>query len=90
MESAQPVQVTVPNVTLTLDQLLAAIRQLDERSLKQVAQVVLEADYDARLAELILRLSERVPAEDVSDADINAEVHAVRQSRTPRTRQNHA
>jgi hypothetical protein len=84
MESAQPVQVTVPNVTLTLDQLLAAIRQLDEQALSQVAQVVLETDRDARLVELIRRLNERSPANDVSDELLNAEVKAARHSRAQR------
>lgn len=82
MESAQSIQVTVPNVTLTLDQLLAAIRQLDEHSLSQVAQVVLEIDRDARLVELIQRLNERAPADDVSDDLINAEVRAARRVRS--------
>lgn len=82
MESAQSIQVTVPNVTLTLDQLLAAIRQLDEHSLSQVAQVVLETDRDARLVELIQRLNERAPADDVSDDLINAEVRAARRVRS--------
>ncbi len=73
--------VNVPNVTLTLDQLLAAIRQLDEPGRKEVAQVLLATELDAKLAALLARLAEHAPAEDISDDVINAEIATVRQSR---------
>lgn len=89
MQTESSVQVTIPNVTLTLDQLLAAIRQLDERSLSQVAQAIVEKDRDARMIELIRRLNQRdaTLTIDASDDVINAEVRAVRQARIQR---NHA
>ncbi len=77
----QTTLVTIPNVTLTLDQLLDAIRHLDEPARIQVAQVLLEAEMDAKLVALISRLAQREPADDISDDTINAEVSAVRQSR---------
>jgi hypothetical protein len=83
MQTDAPVQVTIPNVTLTLDQLIAAIWQLDERSLSQIAQAIVDKDRDVRLIELISRLNQRDPAlaDDVSDDVINAEVKAVRLAR---------
>jgi len=89
MQTEPSVRVTIPNVTLTLDQLLAAIHQLDERSLGQVAQVIIEKERDVRLIELVRRLNQRDTALtiDASDDVINAEVQAVRQARIQR---NHA
>jgi len=69
------------NVTLTLDQLLTAIRQLDEPARTQVAQALLETDLDTKFAALIRRLAEREPATGISDEIINAEIRAVRRSR---------
>lgn len=80
--SSHSITVNVPNVTLTLDQLLAAIRQLDEPGRKEVAQVLLATEMDANLAALIARLAERAPAEDIRDDVINAEISTVRQNRT--------
>ena len=79
--SSHSTTVNVPNVTLTLDQLLAAIRQLDEPSRKEVARVLLATELDAKLAALLSRLAEGAPADDVSDNDINVEISTVRQSR---------
>jgi hypothetical protein len=83
MQTEPSVRVTIPNVTVSLDQLLAAIRQLDERSLRQVAQVVVETSRNVRLIELIRRIDQRDTGltDDVSDEAINAEVKALRQAR---------
>ena len=75
--ASQSVVVTA-NVTLTLDQLLQAIQQLDEPTRLKVAQALLAADSGGKLAALIGRLAEREPADDISDAAINAEIDAVR------------
>jgi hypothetical protein len=72
--------VTVPNVSLTLDQLLTAIRQLDESARVQVAQALLETDLNPKMAALIRRLADRRPADKISDALINEEVQAARRS----------
>lgn len=80
MSSTQPT-VTIPNVSLTLDQLLTAIRQLDELARIQVARILLETDLDAKMMALIRRLAERKPVTQISDAMIVAEVRAVRESR---------
>ncbi len=72
--------VTIPNVTLTMDQLLTAVRQLDEPARRQIAQVLIETQMDAKLSRLIKQLAQRPPADDLSDADIQAEIEIVRQS----------
>jgi len=76
--SLEPAEITIPNVKLSLEQLLMVIRQLDKPSRIQVAQVLAETDMDAKLADLIKRLSEKSPVQDISIADIQAEVKAVR------------
>jgi hypothetical protein len=73
--------IIVPNVTLTLEQLLAAIRELDEPARVQVAEILLATEMDSKLSALIARLAKRKPARDISDDVINAEIYAARQSR---------
>ena len=74
-------QTTVVSVPLTLDQLLSAVRQLDDTARIQVAKALLEKDLDAKLMALIQRLSERQPPAELTEALINAEVRAVRMAR---------
>ena len=73
--------VTIPQVELTLDQLVAAIRQLEPDARSEIAKVLMETELDARMAELINSLASKPPAEDISDADILSEVHTVRKQR---------
>ena len=73
--------VTIPQVELTLDQLVAAVRQLEPDARSEIAKVLMETELDARMAELIKSLASRSPANDVSDADIVSEVKAVREQR---------
>ena len=68
-------------VSLTLDQVLELIRQLDSSARIQVAQLLLETELDLRLETLIRRLAEREPADDITGTMIDDEVKAVRQSR---------
>jgi hypothetical protein len=72
--------VTIPNIQLALDDLLNAIRQLDEPARRQIAKALLETEMDSKLSQLIEQLVTRAPADDVSDADINAEIAVVRES----------
>ncbi|MGE0084090.1 MAG: hypothetical protein AB7S75_06680 [Desulfococcaceae bacterium] len=53
----QAAEITIPNVSLNLDQLLAIIRDLDKPSRIQVAKVLAETDLDAELDDLIVRLA---------------------------------
>ncbi len=78
--SLQSMVITIPNVKLSLDQFLSAIRELDEQARIQVAQVLVETQMDAELADLIGQLARTAPADDIRDADIEAEIKAVRQA----------
>jgi hypothetical protein len=73
--------ITIPEVELTLDQLVTAIRQLEPAARSEVARALMETELDARLAELIESLASRPAADDVTDADIVSEVNAVREQR---------
>jgi len=73
--------VTIPNVELTFDQLVSAIRQLEPEARSELAKALMETEIDARMAELIENLTSRRPADDVSDAEIVSDVNTVRQQR---------
>lgn len=77
--SPQSKVVTVPPMELSLDQFLAVIRQLDEPTRVQVARVLAETEMDTQLRHLIKQLAQTSPADDIGDADIQAEIDAVRQ-----------
>ena len=73
--------ITIPNVQLTLDQLISAVRQLKPEARSKVAQALLVDEMDERFAQLINRLANKSPVTDISDEEINAEVRAVRRTR---------
>jgi hypothetical protein len=75
-------EITVPNVKMSLDQLLAVIRQLDEAGRALIARTLLESKMDDELGYLLQELGATPPADDITDAEIQAEVRAVRESRT--------
>lgn len=75
--------ITIPEVELSLDQLVTAIRQLEPAARSEIAKALMETELDARMAELIKSLTSRPAADDVTDADIVSEVNAVRQQRRP-------
>ena len=79
--ASEPTTVNLPNVTVTLDQFIDAIRQLDQPARIQVAQALLATEMDSKLAALIERLAKHAPTDDVGDDVINAEVSAVRRAR---------
>jgi hypothetical protein len=73
--------VTIPKVELTLEQLVAAIRQLEPAARSEIVKALMETELDARMAELIEGLANRPPADDISDREIVSEVNAVREQR---------
>jgi hypothetical protein len=73
--------VTISQVELTLDQLVAAIRQLEPNARSEIARALVETEMDVRMAELIHQLATRPPADDITNADIVAEVNAAREQR---------
>jgi hypothetical protein len=75
------IDITVPNVKMSFEQLLAVIRQLDETARARIARALLESTMDDELSRLLRELSQTPPADDITDAEIQAEVRAVRESR---------
>jgi hypothetical protein len=73
--------ITIPEVELTLDQLVTVIRQLEPAARSEIAKALMETELDARMAGLIKSLASRPAADDVTDADIVSEVNAVREQR---------
>jgi hypothetical protein len=73
--------ITIPEVELSLDQLVTAIRQLEPAARSEIARALMDTELDARMAELIKSLTSRPAADDVTDADIVTEVNAVREQR---------
>jgi hypothetical protein len=73
--------ITIPEVELSLDQLVTAIRQLEPAARSEIAKALMDTELDARMAELIKSLTSRPAADDVTDADIVTEVNAVREQR---------
>lgn len=70
--------ITIPNVQLTLDQLVAVVRQLEPDARAKVAQALLTDEMDTRFAQLIKRLANKPPGTDITDEEISEEVRAVR------------
>jgi hypothetical protein len=72
--------ITIPYVQLTLEQLIIAVRQLEPEARAQVAQALLADNdaMDARFQQLIERLSAKPAVTHITDADIDAEIRAVR------------
>lgn len=70
--------VIIPNVHLSLDDLIRAVRQLEPEARAQVAEALLQDDLDRRLAGLIARLARKELPSDITMAHINAEVRSVR------------
>jgi len=73
--------VTIPEVEITLDQLVMAVRQLEPAARSQIAKALVETEMDSRMAELIENLANRPAADDVTDDEIRDEIHAVRKRR---------
>lgn len=76
-------EIIIPNVRLGLEDLLVVIHSLDKSSRARVARALAETEMDARFKDLITQLATRVPAEDITDADIDREVQAVRNAARP-------
>lgn len=66
---------------INLEQMLEVIRNLDAAARTRVAQVLAESEMDSRFRELILNLTNKPPVHEISDAEIQAEVDAVRRAR---------
>lgn len=69
------------SVSITLEQLIQAVQQLEPDERAQVANALLELDLRADLAALLSELYAQPSVEDVTDADIMTEIKAVRQQK---------
>jgi hypothetical protein len=67
------------SIPITLEQIIVAIKQLHPEQRAQVAQVLCQTGLRSDLAALIQQLYAQLPDDDITDADIRAEVQAVRQ-----------
>ncbi|WP_228021950.1 hypothetical protein [Vasconcelosia minhoensis] len=67
------------SLPITLEQLIAAISQLQPEEQNQVAQALVQLNLNSDLEALIRELYAQPPADDVTDNNIMNEVRAVRQ-----------
>jgi hypothetical protein len=72
--------VTIPNVELhiTIEQLIAAVNQLEPSEQSKVARALADSKLDAELSNLIAELYTQPEVPEISDQDILDEVRAVR------------
>ena len=76
MQPLQPM-IRVPEVMLTLDQLISTIRLLDGQSLSKVVQFILNCRNDDKLSLILQQPASYASLDDLSDDEINAEVKIV-------------
>ncbi|MFP4413742.1 hypothetical protein [Coleofasciculus sp.] len=68
------------SIPITLEQLIAAVQQLQPEERAKVAQALIQVDLCSDLTALIQELYAEPPVEDITDDEIMAEVKAVRQT----------
>ena len=67
------------SISISVEQLVAAIQQLQPDERAQVASALVQAGLRSDLTALIQELYAKPPVDDITDDDIMAEVNAVRQ-----------
>lgn len=67
------------SIPITLEQLIAAVQQLQPDERAQLAEALVQAGLRSDLTALIQELYAQSPADDITDGDIMAEIKAVRQ-----------
>ncbi|MEQ8960125.1 MAG: hypothetical protein RLP02_19740 [Coleofasciculus sp. C2-GNP5-27] len=67
------------SIPITLEQLIAAVQQLQPEERAKVAQALIQVDLCSDLTALIQELYAEPPVEDITNDEIMAEVKAVRQ-----------
>ncbi|MEM1370185.1 MAG: hypothetical protein AAGG02_19720 [Cyanobacteria bacterium P01_H01_bin.15] len=67
------------SVPVTLEQLIQAVQQLQPEERALVAEALAKSELRSDLAKLLKELYAQPPADDITDADIMAEIRAVRQ-----------
>lgn len=76
--------ITIPDVQvqLSVEQLIAAARQLEPMERAELARALADDELDAELTQLIAELYDQPPVDEISDDDILTEVRAVRKQRS--------
>ncbi|MBD1847213.1 hypothetical protein H6F89_28180 [Cyanobacteria bacterium FACHB-63] len=62
------------SIPITLEQLIAAVQQLQPDEREQIARALVQAGLRSDLATLIQELYTQPPVNDITDADIMAEI----------------
>lgn len=65
------------SIPITVEQLILAVQQLQPNERAQVARALVQLDLQSDLTALIQELYAQPPVEEVTDADIMAEIKAV-------------
>jgi hypothetical protein len=65
---------------ITLEQLIATIKQLQPSDRSQVAQALIQLELQSDLKGLIEELYSQTPVDKITDSDIMREVNAVRRN----------
>jgi ABC-type phosphate/phosphonate transport system substrate-binding protein len=71
------------SISITVEQLITAVQQLQPDERAQVAQALIQADLRSDLTALIQELYAAPPVSEITDDDIESEVKAVRQRSQP-------
>lgn len=66
------------SVAITLDQLITAVKQLAPEERAEIANVLIQAELQSDLTNLLAELYEQPAVDDITDDDIMAEIKAVR------------
>jgi hypothetical protein len=71
------------SIPITLEQLIVIVQQLPSDEREQVARALVQVGLRSDLTALIQELYAQSPADDITEDDIMAELHAGRQQRHP-------
>jgi hypothetical protein len=66
-------------IQLTIEKLTAATNQLEPEERAKLVRALAKTDLDTELTQLITEMYNQPPVDDISDADILAEIQAVRE-----------
>ena len=66
------------SVAITLEQLITAVKTLAPEERAKVANVLIQAELQSDLTNMLAELYEQPAADDITDDDIMAEIKAVR------------
>ena len=71
--------VHIPDVQLSLDELIGVVRSLEPEDRSKIAHALLDEEMDERFTKLIERLAKKSFPTDITDEEINEEIRIVRE-----------